>query len=543
MELFGFEVTKKKEVAEQQAAIESFTPKQHDDGATVVYEGGAYGTYVDLEGSVRSEAELITRYREMSLQPEVESAVDDIVNDFISYDCNEDLVSIVLDDVKGYSDTLKTRITQEFEEVLKLLDFNNAAYDIIKRWYVDGRLYYHLIIDEKAPQQGLLEIRYIDPRKIRKVREVKRTKQKSGMATLIREKGEFYVYNERGFGSKDLNNAGYQSAQGVRIAKDSVLYVTSGLMDSTNSMVLSYLHKAIKPLNQLRAMEDASVIYRLSRAPERRIFYIDVGNLPKVKAEQYLRDMMVKHKNKLIYDASTGEIRDDRKFMTMLEDFWLPRREGGKGTEITTLPGGQNLDQIEDINYFLKRFYKALGVPSSRLESETGFNLGRASEITRDELKFNKFIDRLRMRFAQLLKRALEKQLVLRKVISEEEAVDLFNKIRFDFKRDNFFTELKEIEVNRERFALMRDGADLIGRFYSEEWAAKNILRMTDEQYAEEQTKIQAKAMEQNDAANASAAMPDGGQDFADGQETGTAPQTAAKRRDPLGTTPRAAGG
>jgi hypothetical protein len=495
-QLFGFEIVRKKETEAKESPerLQTFAPEIKDDGAVVVAEGGVFGTYLDLEGSARTESDLVAKYREMSLQPEVESAIDDIVNEFVSYDSDYKLVDINLDDL-DFGNKVKDKIREEFNNVVQLLDFNNMGYDIVRRWYIDGRLYYHTIIDVENPRQGIQEIRYIDPRKIRKIREVKRMRKNSQATTLgqavttLETKQEYVMYSEKGFSGgtrAGVSTTSYQpsaaGSTGIRIATDSIIHVTSGLMDATNQMVLSYLHKAIKPLNQLRTLEDATVIYRISRAPERRIFYIDVGNLPKIKAEQYLRDMMVRHKNRLVYDATTGDIRDDRKFMTMLEDFWLPRREGGKGTEITTLPGGQNLGEIEDVVYFQKKMYKSLGVPVSRIENEGGFNLGRAAEITRDELKFGKFIDRMRMRFANLFKEALKKQLILKGVITEEESSKLFNNIRFDFMRDSYFTELKEAEMLTNRLNIMQLVDPYIGKYYSHEYVRTKVLRQSEEE-------------------------------------------------------------
>lgn len=496
MELFGFEIVKKKEdeAKQQPDRLQTFAPEIKDDGAVVVAEGGVFGTYLDLEGSARTESDLVAKYREMSLQPEIELAVDNIVNDFVSYDSDQKLVDIVLDDLQ-YGTKVKDKIREEFENILEMFDFNNTGYDIVKRWYIDGRLYYHMIIDEQNPRQGIQEIRYIDPRKIRKIREVKRVRKTGKVSTAgqqvhtLETKQEYFMYSERGFnaGTKaGVSTTSYQpsaaGSTGIRISTDSIIHLTSGLMDASNQMVLSYLHKAIKPLNQLRTLEDATVIYRISRAPERRIFYIDVGNLPKIKAEQYLRDMMVRHKNRLVYDATTGDIRDDRKFMTMLEDFWLPRREGGKGTEITTLPGGENLGEMDDVLYFQKRLYKSLGIPVSRLESEGGFNLGRAAEITRDELTFNKFIDRLRLRFSNLFKEALKKQLILKGVISESESREIFSKIRFDFMRDSYFTELKEAELLTNRITLLTLMDPYIGKYYSHEYIRAKVLHQSEEE-------------------------------------------------------------
>jgi hypothetical protein len=441
MQLFGFSITRKDE-----ESVESFAPEVKDDGAMVVAAGGAYGTYIDLDGTARTEAELVSKYREISLQPELEMAIDDIVNEAIDTDA-DNIVEINLDKV-NYSDPVKDKIREEFTNILTLFNFNFESYELFKRWYVDGRLYYHVIIDEENPRSGIKELRYVDPRKIRKIREIKR-KSKSGI-TVTSTQREYYVYNDRSFLPAG-GNAGLpmdtSSTAGIRIAIDAVLHVTSGLMDKNNALVYSYIQKAIKPLNQLRTLEDATVIYRISRAPERRIFYIDVGNLPKVKAEQYLRDMMVKHKNRLVYDASTGEVRDDRKYMTMLEDYWLPRREGNRGTEITTLPAGQNLGELSDVTYFQRKLYQALNVPVSRLEpSSAGFNLGRSAEISRDEVKFTKFVGRLRKRFSQLFAKALEKQLILKGIVSEADWPEIQNAMSFDFTIDNHFEGFKEAE-------------------------------------------------------------------------------------------------
>jgi hypothetical protein len=473
MKLFGWEFKKADE-----PPVESFSPELKDDGAVVVAAGGSYGTYVDLEGTSRSEAELITRYREMSMQPEVEAAVDDIVNDAIIVD-EDYIVRIVLDNVKIVSPNIKKMIENEFRNILELLDFNRHGYEIFKRWYVDGRIYYHVIIDEKAPRLGIQELRYIDPRKMRKIREVKR-ERKDGFTVAV-TKDEYFMYSEKGFlvGSTAGTAADYTAAAGLKISTDSVLYVTSGLTDQNNAMVLSYLHKAIRPLNQLRVLEDSTVIYRISRAPERRIFYIDVGNLPKVKAEQYVRDMMVKHKNRLIYDQTTGEVKDDRKFITMLEDYWLPRREGNKGTEIQTLPSGTNLGELTDVMYFQKKLYKALYVPVTRIDPETPFVL--ATEISRDELKFNKFVSRLRSRFAELFNRALEKQLLLKAIISPDEWDVISKQIIYDFHRDNHFTELKDNEVMTKRVGLAQMLEPYVGRYYSNDYIRRNIFKQDDD--------------------------------------------------------------
>jgi hypothetical protein len=472
MELFGFEIKKKQEELPQVVAVTqpSFVPPVNDDGAVIVSGGGVVGTYVDLEGTARTEAELITRYRQLSLQPEIETAVEEIVGEMISYDSNQEQVNINLDDLE-FSKQLKDKITDEFDEVKKLLDFSSSGFDIIRRWYVDGRLYYHVIIDTTNPQDGIKELRYIDPRKIRKIREIKKDKK------TVAVQNEYYMYNDKGFQAKEVTS----STNGLRIAKDSIVLVSSGLLDENNSYVLSYLHKAIKPMNQLRMLEDASVIYRLTRAPERRVFYIDVGNLPKMKAEQYLADMMQRHKNRLVYDATTGEVRDDRKFMTMTEDFWIPRREGGKGTEIQTLPPGANLGQMEDVVYFQKRLYQSLHVPVTRLNADQSFNLGRSSEITREELRFSKFIDRLRMKFSVLFKDALGKQLVLKGIVAQEELSEIMSKIKFDYVQDGYFTELKEAEIITNRVNTVKNMEDMIGVYYSRNFVRKKVLRLSDD--------------------------------------------------------------
>jgi len=478
MRLFGFEI--RKQNPEQEPS--SFAPPVEDDGAVIVAAGGVYGTYVDLEGSAKTEAELVTKYRDMLNQPEVDQAVDDIVNEAIVMDEIEDTVSIDLEDL-NITPKLKKVMTEEFAEVLKLLNFKNQAYDIFRRFYVDGRLYFHAIIDDKNPTEGVKELRYIDPRKIRKVKEVKKKKDNATGVTVQEKSSEYFLYSEKGYWNAGNGNFGGNGAGtgGIRIAKDSIVHVTSGIMDTNNTVVLSHLHKAIKVLNQLRTLEDATVIYRISRAPERRIFYIDVGNLPKMKAEQYLRDMMIRHKNKVVYDSTTGEVRDDRKFMTMLEDYWLPRREGNKGTEITTLPGGQNLGEMTDVMYFQKKLYKALNVPSSRLEAEQTFNVGRSTEITRDEVKFAKFVDRLRSKFAALFTKTLGKQLILKGHLTVEEWEQISNEITYNYARDNYFAELKDLEMFRERSALLAEFDPYAGKYFSHAWLRKNVLRQTDD--------------------------------------------------------------
>lgn len=473
--LFGYTISRDK-IADEKLTQQSFTPPQNDDGALTITSAAYYGTYVDLDGTAKNEVELISRYREMAMQPEIEAAIDDIVNEAICQDDDGTTIKIVLDKLKQ-PEKIKNAIKAEFDTILKLLNYNNMAVDIFRRYYVDGRLYYHMIIDKNNPLDGIKELRYIDPRKIRKVREIKKRKDERTGAEIMDVINEYYIYNDKVVTGSSSN----YGPVGVRITTDSIVSVVSGLMDSRRAVVLSYLHKAIKPLNQLRMIEDATVIYRISRAPERRIFYIDVGNLPKQKAEQYLRDIMVKYKNKLVYDANTGEVRDDRKFMSMMEDFWLPRREGGKGTEISTLPGGQNLGELEDVKYFEKKLYKSLNVPISRLEPNQGFSIGRVAEVTRDELKFSKFVDRLRNKFAELFDQALRVQCVLKGICTNEEWDAFKEQIYFDFIQDNNFTEMKDAELMKERLGLLMQIDPYTGRYYSQAWVQRNVLRMTDD--------------------------------------------------------------
>lgn len=491
LSLFGYKIGK--DESQNKEEVKSFVPPTEEDGSVAVVGGGIYGTYVDLEGQIRTDADLIKKYREMANQPECDTAIDDIVNESIVYDDDKYPVDINLEKLKQ-PESVKKKIKAEFDHVLKLLDFNNQGYDIFRRWYIDGKLYYHMVIDEKQPKQGLKEIRYIDPRKIRKVKEIPKSKQVPGTGSntpLITKPIEYFVFSDKGF-AKD-------GSQGLKVAPDSICYVHSGVTDKDGKAIVSHLHKAIKPLNQLRMLEDATVIYRISRAPERRIFYIDVGNLPKIKAEQHLREIMQKYKNKLVYDANTGEIRDDRRFQTMLEDFWLPRREGGKGTEITTLPSGQNLGEIEDVLYFQKKFYKALNVPISRLEADNGFSLGRASEITRDELKFGKFVDRLRLRFSHLFDRLLETQLLLKGVCTRAEWKQLKEEISYNFMSDSHFTEMKEAELMKERLSMLSDIDAYVGKYYSKLWVQKNVLRLSEDDIKELDEQMQEEDDEASD--------------------------------------------
>lgn len=482
--LFGFTIGRNKTELDN-VVQQSFTPPQNDDGALTITSAAYYGTYVDLDGTAKNEVELISRYREMAMQPEIESAIDDIVNEAICQDDVGNTIKIVLDNLKQ-PDRIKNSIREEFQNILKMLNFNNMSQDIFRRYYIDGRMNYHIIIDRENPTAGIKELRYIDPRKLRKVREIKKRKDEKTGVEIMDVVNEYYIYNDKVVTGSSSN----YGPVGVRITTDSIISVVSGLMDSRRAVVLSYLHKAIKPLNQLRMIEDATVIYRISRAPERRIFYIDVGNLPKQKAEQYLRDIMVKYKNKLVYDANTGEVRDDRKFLSMMEDFWLPRREGGKGTEISTLPGGQNLGELEDVKYFEKKLYKSLNVPISRLEPNQGFSIGRVAEVTRDELKFSKFVARLRNKFAELFDQALRAQCVLKGICTSEEWDDFKEQIYYDFIQDNNFTELKEAELMKERLGLLEQVDPYTGRYYSQAWIQRNVLRMTDDEIKQMQNEI-----------------------------------------------------
>jgi hypothetical protein len=482
--LFGFTISRQK--SEEDSAVQkSFAPQTNDDGALTITSAAYYGTYVDLDGTAKNEVELISRYREMAMQPEIESAIDDIVNEAICQDDDGKTIAIVLDNLKQ-PDKIKESIKKEFQNVLRMFNYNQMAQDIFRRFYIDGRMYYHIIIDRENPTQGIKELRYIDPRKLRKVREMKRKKDERTGVDVVDTVNEYYIYNDKVVTGTSSNFG----PVGVRITTDSIISVVSGLMDSRRAAVLSYLHKAIKPLNQLRMIEDAIVIYRISRAPERRIFYIDVGNLPKLKAEQYLRDIMVKYKNKVVYDANTGEVRDDRKYLSMMEDYWLPRREGGKGTEITTLPGGQNLGELEDIKYFQRKLYGALSVPISRLEPDQGFSLGRSAEVTRDELKFSKFVERMRIKFSEVFDQTLRVQCVLKGICTEEEWNEFKEQIHYDFIKDNNFSELKEAELITNRLQLLSSVDAYTGVYFSQAWIQRNVLRLSDDEIKEMQSEI-----------------------------------------------------
>lgn len=491
MRIFGFEITRAAEEAGNEPV--SFAEPINDDGAITVGNalGGFYGTLLDMEGSAKTESELVTKYRSMSMQPELAQAVDEIVNEAISVDVDDKVVGIVLDET-DLPDKVKEKVSEEFENVLASMDFTNNSYDFFTRFYVDGRLNFHVIIDPENLKRGILETRYVDPRKLKLIREIdKQGKDEWSGIPVKKVKNEYYMYSENGFSG---GSSGTSASTGFKISKDSIARVTSGLMNETNSMVLGHLHPAIKPLNQLRMLEDATVIYTLTRAPERRIFYIDVGNLPKSKAEQYIRDMMTRHKNKLQYNSSTGEISDARKMMTMTEDFWFPRRGGERSTEVDTLAGGgaQALSTDENLQYFQRKLYKALKVPLSRLEPETMYSFGRVSEITRDELKFGKFVRRLRTRFSWIFNQLLEKQLILKGIMTPEEFALIRNDIRFDFIRDNYFEELKNAEILRERLTTLREVEESVGIYYSREWVIRNVLQMSEEEMKEMEDQIEA---------------------------------------------------
>ena len=496
-QLFGFQINRK-----DKGRGQSPVPPNAEDGVNVA-AGGYFGTYVETDAQARNEYDLIKRYRDMSLHPECDSAIDDIVNEFVVSDSNDTCVQIDLTNLQVGA-SVKKRIREEFEYIKRLLNFDMKAHELIRNWYVDGRTYYHKVIDLNDPKKGILELRYIDPLKIRRVRQkVKKVEDPIAVrgTALEHEWGDYvdyYVYNPKGYGrqSSMIGTGDFSSNQGIKIAFDAITYVHSGLQDMNKRMHLSFLHKGIKALNQLRMIEDALVIYRLSRAPERRIFYIDVGNLPKVKAEQYLRDVMNRYRNKLVYDAATGEIRDDKKHMSMLEDFWLPRREGGRGTEITTLPGGQNLGELKDVEYFKKKLYNSLNLPPSRLTDDNkGFNLGKTTEVLRDELKFGKFIGRLRKRFSGIFHDTLKTQLILKGVIAPEDWDEMAEHIQYDFLNDNHFNELKELEMETQRIALVTQMDAFVGKYYSVDYVRRHVLGHKDDEI-KEQDKQMRKEME-----------------------------------------------
>lgn len=509
IKLFGFTLGNKDIVQTEKPEQSSFAlPNQAlDDGAVTITQNAHYGTYVDLEGSIRNELELITRYREMSNHPECDGAITEIVDEAITHDENGVVVDINLDKLKQ-PETIKKKIREEFNNILRMLNFQNLADDIFRRWYIDGRIYFHAVVNDKNPRLGIQELRFIDPRKIRKVREIKKERDPKTGAEIIASIAEYYIYNDRGTVTQSYT-AG--TNQGLKIAPESIVNVNSGLMDAKNTFVISHLHKAIKPLNQVRMVEDAVVIYRMSRAPERRIFYIDVGNLPKGKAEQYLRDVMIKYRNKTVYDANTGELRDDRKHLSMLEDFWLPRREGGKGTEITTLPAGQNLGQMDDVMYFQKKLLQSMNVPYSRLEPQGGgmVGIGRTTEVTRDELKFDKFIQRLRNKFSQVFDHSLKIQLSLKGICTIEEWDEFKEFISYDFKKDNNFTELRDAELLKERINTLNMIDPYVGRYFSAEWVKKNVLMQNDDEIEEMQKQIDEEGPREELDQNGNPIQPD----------------------------------
>jgi hypothetical protein len=484
-EIFGFKIERKSQGAPD-AIVPAFTMPENDDGSMMVSGAGAYGTSLDLDGQYKTEIELILKYREMAQTSDCEIAIDNIINESIVIDDSRNPVDIILDRT-NLSDGIKKKITNEFATVLDLLNFNNFGYDIFRRWYVEGKLYYHIMIDENNPQLGIVELRSLDSTKIKKIKQIKQKDTNDPKKKEVSMESMFN-YNESGLGNR--------TSDGLLISGDSIAYSTSGLLNPTKTGVLSYLHKAIKPLNQLRMVEDAIVIYRISRAPERRIFYIDVGNLPKLKAEQYIRDIMTRYKNRLVYDSTTGEVKDDRRHQSMLEDYWLPRREGGRGTEITTLPGGENLGQLEDVEYFQKKMYKAMHVPVSRLEADSGFSLGRESEITRDELLFSKFIGKLQTRFSMLFGEILEKQLILKNIITSEEWSQIKDKVHYKFEKDHYYTEFKQQETLTQRVDLARNMEEYVGNYYSREFFRKNILRQTEQDIKDQDEQIEKEKKE-----------------------------------------------
>ena len=473
-ELFGFSFKKNQEKSRAPSPIQPSS----DDGATSYIAGGYYGQYLDLDGNFKTEYDMVKKYRTMAMHPEVDSAIEDIIHEAIVADQNDSPVQINLDNLE-VSDAVKNIIRDEFDYIKNLFGFDSKAHEMFRRWYIDGRLYYHKVIDLDNPADGIKELRYVDPHKIKKVRQITKPKTADEFMKYDFGKGEeYFLYNPKG-----LNNTSANS--GIRIAKDAITYCTSGIMDTNRNIVLSYLHKGIKVLNQLRMIEDSLVIYRISRAPERRIFYIDVGNLPKQKAETYLREVMGRYRNKLVYDAQTGEVRDDRKYMSMLEDFWLPRREGGRGTEITTLPGGQNLGELTDVQYFQTKLYKALNVPAGRLESGTSFDLGRSAEITRDELKFTKFVGKLRKKFSDIFHDTLKTQLILKSVIVPEDWDDMKEHIQYDYLYDNHFTELKNLEMMTEKLNVIAAMDPYVGKYFSTQYIRSEILGQTEIQMEE----------------------------------------------------------
>jgi hypothetical protein len=518
--IFGFDVKRNKKASDIITDNPSFVPPEADDGSAIINAGGYFGTYLDVEGNIKNESDLIRRYREIAMYADVDNAIEDIVNESIVKSKEGVIVKLNLEDLKeDLSDNIRGMIADEFTNVLKLLNFSLRAHEIYRRWYVDGRLYYHKIIDPSKPNEGLKELRFIDPRKIKKIREVKKQRDPKTNAEIVTDVKEYYIFNEKGLIASSPGQAGTLTAQGLKIAPEAVCYVPSGYVDIDKNIVLSYLHKAIKPVNQLRMVEDSLVIYRLARAPERRVFYIDIGNLPKIKAEQYMKDIMAKYRNKMVYDANTGEIRDDKKYLSMLEDFWLPRREGGRGTEIDTLKGGDNLSQIDDIQYFQKKLYQALNVPLSRLLPDQPFNFARGQEISRDEIKFSKFIDRLRNRFGELFNDLLKTQLVAKRILSEDDWKEIRDRVRFDFVQDIFYSEITDLEIERQRVELLTEMQPFVGTYYSRAWVRKHVLRQSEEDVIQLDKEM---AAEQQDMVNvAGGAMGPAGPGMAPGTQDG----------------------
>ena len=492
LDLFGFRIEKKQEDTDDQQGVKSFVAPDNYDGAFTIEAGGILGTHVDFAGSMRDENTLINRYRSMALYPEVDNAVEDIINDSIILGNDKTPVRVELDGV-NLSDNIKGKIESEFQNLLRILNFKNKAYDIYRRWYIDSKLFFHIILDNEKPHRGIQELRPIDPVKIKKIKKIQKGTERQGRNTvpIIKKVEEFYIYT-----NVDKNSTFQTSSQGLKISIDSVCYIHSGVIDSATKRVVGYLQKSIRPINMLRQIEDAVVIYRMSRAPERRLFYVDVGNLPKQKAEQYMKSLMNRYRNKLVYDANTGEMRDDRNHLHMLEDFWMPRREGGRGTEISTLDGGQNLGEMEDVEYLLKKVYRSLNVPVSRMEAENGFNMGRSAEITRDEVKFYKFIERLRSRFSDLFVQLLKTQLLLKGIVTEEDWKLFYQDITFKWNEDSYFTELKQSEIMKERFDLLSQVDEYIGRYYSTGWVRKNILNQTEEEIKEMDSQMEQEKSE-----------------------------------------------
>ena len=488
-QLFGFQITRSsKEKGEQP----SFVLPNPEDGATT--SAGFYSEFLDIEGQTKNETDLIKRYRSTSEHPECDLAIEDIINESVNTEELKSPVSLNVDNLP-YSTKIKQRVKEEFEQVLHLLDFNNKAHDLFRRWYIDGRIHFHKIIDESEPQKGIQELRYIDALKIKRIRKVEKDITPKGSPTLTVLE-DYYVYNEGGLTGKDSGSA---ASGTLKITADAVANCPSGLFDPSRALVRSYLHKAIKPVNQLRMIEDAVVIYRIARAPERRIFYIDVGNLPKVKAEQYLKDVMNRYRNKLVYNASTGEIKDDRQQMSMLEDFWLPRREGGRGTEITTLPGGSNLGEIDDILYFQKKLYRSLNIPISRLETESGFNMGRGAEITRDEVKFTKFVQKLRKKFNVLFNNILKTQLLLKGVVAEEDWLSIKDNLSYQYMKDGHYAEMRDMDLLRDRLEVLGTIEPYIGQYFSKKYVQKQVFRMSDDEIDSMQKEMDAEPEPEED--------------------------------------------